>query len=86
MTESAKPARPSLRELLAKQETTSSGRRLLLSDGEKARVREWAVQREKERHPNAKITVTVRDKVDADGNARYTALVLTEEVAEGVID
>ena len=84
MTNSAKP-RPSLRELLsAKPDVSQSGARKL-TDAEKATVREWADRREKERHPNAKITITVRDEVDADGNARYTALVLTEEVAEGLI-
>jgi hypothetical protein len=38
-----------------------------------------------DRHPSAKITITVRDEVDADGNARYTALIVTEEVAKGVV-
>ena len=80
----AKP-RPSLRELLtAKPDVSQSGARKL-TDAEKARVREWAVRREMERHPNAKITITVRDEVDGAGNARYTALVLTEEVAEGIV-
>ncbi len=84
MTESAKP-RPSLRELIAaKPDPSHSGGRKL-TDAEKATVRAWAGRREKERHPNAKITITVRDDVDADRNARYTALVLTEEVAEGLI-
>jgi hypothetical protein len=36
-----------------------------------------------ERHPNAKITITVRDEVDGNGNARYTALVLTERSPKG---
>ena len=57
----------------------------MLTDDEKVRVREWAVEREKARHPSAKVTITVLDHVDGDGNARYRALVLTEEVAEGVI-
>lgn len=84
MTESAKP-RPSLRELLtAEPDPYQSGARKL-TDPEKATVREWAIRREKERHPNAKITITVRDEVDSDGNARYTALLLTEEVAEGLM-
>ena len=84
MTPPAKP-RPSLRELLAaKPDVSQSGARKL-TDAEKATVREWAVRREMERHPNAKVTITVRDEVDGNGNARYTALVLTEEVAEGVV-
>lgn len=85
MTEAVKSPRPSLRELLGQaQDSVGAGRRKL-TDVEKARVREWAVEREKARHPGAKITVTVRDEVDGDGHARYTALVLTEEVAVGVI-
>ena len=48
-------------------------------------MRQWAVERERARHPSGKVTITVLDQVDADGNARYRALVLTEEVAEGVI-
>ncbi len=85
MTNSAKP-RPSLRELLTAKPDPfqSAGRKL--TDAEKVTVREWvAVRRGKKRHPKAKITITVRDEVDADGNARYTALVLTEEVAKGVV-
>ena len=84
MTHNANP-RPSLRELLTAgpAQPHSGGRKL--TDAEKATVREWAFRRERERHPAAKITITVRDEADADGNARYTALVLTEEVAEGVI-
>ena len=58
---------------------------LHLTDDEKARVRQWASARERARHPSAKVTITVLDQVDANGNARYRALVLTEEVAEGVI-
>ena len=73
MTEAAKP-RPSLRELIAsKPDPSHSGSKL--TDAEKATVREWALRRERERHPAAKITVTVRDEVDGDGNARYAALV-----------
>lgn len=84
MTYTAKPRR-SLRELLsAKPDVPHSGARRL-SDAEKATVRAWAMRREMERHPGAKITITIRDEVDDDGNARYTALVLTEEVAAGVI-
>jgi hypothetical protein len=56
-----------------------------LSDDEKARVREWANERESKRHPSAKITITVVDELDAGGRARYKALVLTEEVADGVV-
>ncbi|MBM0206961.1 hypothetical protein JNW90_31110 [Micromonospora sp. STR1s_5] len=84
MTKNAKP-RPSLAELLrdALDHPHSGGRKL--TDAEKVAVPEWAIRREKERHPNAKVTITVRDEADADGNARYTALVLTEEVAEGII-
>lgn len=61
MTGNAKP-RASLRELLsAKPDAThSTGRKL--TDFEKATVREWAAQREKERQLNAKITITVRDE------------------------
>lgn len=85
MTEPAKSPRPSLRELLDQAQDSGGAGRRRLTDEEKARVREWAVQREKARHPHAKITVTVRDEVDDDGHARYTALVLTEEVAAGVL-
>ncbi|MBM0204552.1 hypothetical protein JNW90_16760 [Micromonospora sp. STR1s_5] len=84
MTKNAKP-RQSLRELLSDKLEQPQSRRRKLTDAEKATVREWAVRRETERHPSAKITSTVRDEVDADGNARYTALVLTEEIAEGVV-
>ncbi|MBM0204544.1 hypothetical protein JNW90_16720 [Micromonospora sp. STR1s_5] len=60
---SSKP-RPSLRELLSDRldHLRSGGRKL--TDAEKAAVREWAIRREMERHPNAKITITVRDDVD----------------------
>jgi hypothetical protein len=74
-----------LRELLSDKLDQSQSGGPKLTDAEKVAVREWAVQREKERHPDAKVTITVRDEVDADGNARYTALVLTEEVAEGPV-
>lgn len=84
MTNDFKP-RPSLREVLRdKLEHAHSGGRLL-TDAEKAMVRQWALRREKERHPNGKVTITVKDEVDSDGNARYVALVLTEEVAEGLV-
>ena len=84
MTQNAKP-RPSLRALLSdKLDHGHSGGRKL-TDAEKATVREWAVRREMERHPSAKITITVRDETDADGNARYTALIVTEEVAKGAV-
>ena len=33
-----------------------------LTDEEKARVRQWAVQREKARHPGAHVTITVNDE------------------------
>lgn len=84
MTHPAKP-RPSLRELsAAKPDVSQSGARKLTA-ADKATVRDSAVRREMERHPNVKIPITVRGEVDGDGNARYTALVLAEEVAEGVI-
>ena len=56
-----------------------------LTDEEKATVRQWAVRREKARHPGAHVTITVNDEADANGNAVYKALVITEEVAEGVL-
>ena len=81
----ALPKGPSLRDVLSAHEEarTSGGRRL--TDDEKARVRDWAAEREKTRHPSAKVTITVLDLLDADGNARHRALVLTEEVAGGVV-
>lgn len=85
LRDASRQAAPVPRELLtAKPHVSQSGARKL-TDAEKATVREWAVRREMERHPNAKVTITVRDEVDGNGNARYTALVLTEEVAEGVV-
>ena len=84
MTKEAK-ARPSLRDLLSDSLKHAQSGARKLTDAEKVMVREWAVRREQERHPNAKITITVRDEVDADGNARYTALVLSEEVADGLV-
>lgn len=84
MTQSAKP-RPSLRALLTDKLDHSSFGGRTLTDAEKATVREWAIRRERERHPEAKITITVRDEVDPDGHARYTALVIAEEVAKGIV-
>ncbi len=86
MTTPSRRLGPSLRDVLDGMDAEpSSGGRRKLTDDEKATVREWAVRREKERHPSAKITITVCDEVDVYGNARYRALVLSEEVAEGVI-
>ena len=79
------PKRPSLREVLSAHHQGSPSGARVLTDDEKAKVRQWAVERERARHPSAKVTITVLDQLDGDGNARYRALVLTEEVAEGVI-
>ncbi len=75
---------PSLRDVLSGMGSPSSGGRKL-TDEEKVRVREWAAERELARHPKAKVTITVLDELGPDGHARYKALVLTEEIADGLV-
>jgi hypothetical protein len=62
-------AAPSLRDVLSGTGATVSGSRKL-TDDEKAKVREWALNREMARHPNAKVTITVLEELDPDGHAR----------------
>lgn len=51
-----------------------------LTDGEIARVREWAMQRERQNYPNANIAIVVHGETDDNGEARYSMVIRRERV------